>query len=187
MKQEDLKGVLNALFSGLATSTASSYKDIADLPTLQAAEQSVKNGDLEMFWSRLSYPLEQMVDGLLMSALPQSDDAQFLFKEYQFIESHFNEIIKQVEGWPFSSDKSRTLMNALLKFMLTGTPIEFNYDQKITYHLPRQVFTEHAVIVQFFNGLRALRFGQSKPFIEAIAAAYKSVKPLNNGVNPNEK
>ena len=116
----------------------------------------------------LIYPLSLTIDGLLAHELPGSSEAQFLYKHSQFVENHYQRLIEEFEGAPCCADKSRTIMRSLSDFLKSGQQISFDYGQQYTYHLPKSVFTTQGEIVEFFNALYRLYYGNFKPFIDAV-------------------
>jgi hypothetical protein len=92
----------------------------------------------------------------------------FIFSNYNFIEHHFVYWIKEVEGWQCSADKSRTIVKRLLAFYKEGTKIEFDYSGEYTFHLPKIIFTTHDSIIEFYKGLKDLKYGNPTNYLAAL-------------------
>jgi hypothetical protein len=77
------------------------------------------------------------------------------------------------------ADKARTVMWAMLQNLVEGSHIQFDYCQEYTYHLPKQVFTTHGDIMEFFEALYALYHGKSEKFIQCLQkiAAINATQP----------
>jgi hypothetical protein len=176
---ESIKNVLGGLITSLESESLESYEAVASVPIVQEATEKVRQGDLEGFYYSFICPLSVMVDGLLAQELPQSPEAQFLFKHSQFVERHFENLIKKYEGSACCADKSRTILESLLRFLKTGEEISFDYTQKYTYHLPELVFKTHGEIVEFFSALHQLYYGKTTPLLEATQRIYSRVNALN--------
>lgn len=166
--QDDIKNVLEGLFSGIQESSKKSFASVADLPAMQAAATAVREGQAESFYYSLIYPLSKMVDGLLSSNL-QSEDAKFLFKHSQFVERHYKRLFERFEGSACCADKSRTILRRLVKYFTTGEEIKFNYSGEVTYHLPVKIFKTHAQILQFYKALQHLYYGSPDTYLKAMS------------------
>lgn len=59
-------------------------------------------------------------------------------------------------------------MRALISFHKDGKPIQFNYDQEYTYHLPKRIFTAHDMIVEFATSLHSLFYGNPERYLSAL-------------------
>lgn len=59
-------------------------------------------------------------------------------------------------------------MRSLADSLRNGKQISFDYGQQYTYHLPKMVFKTHVEIIEFFNALYRLYYGNFKPFIDAV-------------------
>lgn len=113
---------------------------------------------------------DKLQEYLTSNNLPQlaslnMSKAVFLLKQYDFVDSHFTALIKQYEGWACSADKVRTITNRLLKNLVEGKPIVWNYNQEYTYHLPKEIFTNQEQILEFFDALYFLYYGKSEKFL----------------------
>ena len=181
MSNEDNKSALHDVLAGLMTgieaTSREKFKAVSTLPVMETALQNVQEGDFDGFYYSLIYPLSQMIDGLLSSVLPKSQEAQFLFKHYRFVECHFQELIRKTEGNTCCADKSHTVMLKLLAYFLTGETVAFDYGQKYTFHLPKNVFTSHEEIISFFKGLHSLYYGNPQNYIEAYARIAARLQP----------
>ena len=151
---EDVKAGLTAIFDSLLTNIGAEntklYSSIKNNEFFQEAIAGVKVGNPEYFFYHLIHPINNLIEGLLNHEASADNKVHFLFMKSQFIETHFNHIIKEKEDWPCSADKSRTIMKRLARWLLTGERIEFDYNAEYTYHLPKTVFTTHEDIEEFF-------------------------------------
>lgn len=124
-----------------------------------------------IFGGRASDILKDKLQVYLASKdLPKPEEiilnkAVFLLNQYAFVDAHFTALIKQYEGWACSADKVRTITNRLLKHLVLGTPIEWNYNQEYTYHLPKEIFTTQEQVIEFFDSLYFFYYGRSDKFL----------------------
>jgi hypothetical protein len=165
INNDSFNTLIAALCSGFEEEQKQHYEKVAMLPAVHAATLAVRINDFESFDSQLLRPFEDVVDGLLASELPSCEDAQFLFKHSQFIERHVEAIIRQYEGAPCCADKARTVVRHLLGYWKSGDVITFDYTQKYTFHLPEKVLVTHDEIVQFFDALKRLYYGNVSPLL----------------------
>lgn len=177
--KKGIESVVTGILNFAANENAQAFNAVASNEVIKRALEHASEGRYEEFDFELLHPVEQVVDGLL-AEITSSNEAQFLLKHGQFVEGHFNKLIEKYEGSPCCSDKSRTIMRALIRFHLGGKPIKFNYEQEYTYHLPKRIFTTHDMIVAFATSLHHLFYGNPERYLNAlqgvIAAAEKEGK-----------
>lgn len=161
MEQLDIKEFLEKFSDNIDNRNMSLYRKIIEESGLEG-----KFNDYNSFYLSVIYPFENFVEAFIKSEVSNNPDVVFLLKESQFVERHFNKIIKEKEGYPCSSDKSRTIMHRLIKFYTDGTEISFNYDGVYTYHLPKEVFTTHDEIVGSYKALKQLYYGNNEWYLE---------------------
>lgn len=124
-----------------------------------------------IFGGRASDILKHKLQVYLTSKdLPKPEEislnkAVFLLNQYAFVDAHFTALIKQYEGWACSADKVRTITNRLLKHLVLGNPIEWNYNQEYTYHLPKEIFTNQEQVLEFFDSLYFFYYGRTEKFL----------------------
>jgi len=172
----DIAAVLDNVFAGNLPGKESDTPgrtDLQDSPatrSVQRASRAVQEGGVDAFYHLFVHPIDSMIDAVLTKELPDSPQAQFLFRHSRFVENHFKNLIAQFEGSSCSVDKARTVMRRLLTFFQTGKRIAFDYTETYTYNLPKRVLCEHDEIVAYFDGLRSLFYGISAPYIVALHA-----------------
>jgi hypothetical protein len=62
---------------------------------------------------------------------------------------------------------------------MTENEISWDYSAEYTYHLPKQIFTTHSEIIEFFNGIHHLYYGNPDAYIKAMANSLKINIPVN--------
>lgn len=164
-----IKSVLSGLLAGINADNEKAYRELAETDIMKLARQKVEEGDPEDFYYGLLYPMEQVVEGLLESVLPQNDKAQFIFKHFDFVEQHVKTVIVRFEGSPCSADKASAVIRRLLGFYLKGHPVVFDPDEEYTYHHPKKVLTTHGEIVEFFEAIQRLYYGDGDAYFKAVA------------------
>lgn len=168
-KADAIKNTLTAMLSSLSGDDHEMYLAASADPMVQEAAQMARDRKIDQFYLALQYPVENLVRGLLTAEMPGNADAHFLMAHSQFVEGHLKTLIKKYEGWSCCADKSRTMMQALLKYFLTDKPIVFDYTQKFTYHLPVKVLNTHESLTEFFKGLKFLYYGNPDHYLKALA------------------
>lgn len=164
MKTSDLTNFLASLGESISANNKELYKKIIESSELKNFD------DYEEFYLSVLYPFENFIDGFVRSKYSDNSHVAFLMANSQFVQCHFEEVLKNKEGFGCSADKSRTIIKRLIKFYSTGVPIEFNYEAKETYHLPKSVFKTHDQIIEFYEGLKSLFYGKSEKYIRALHA-----------------
>jgi hypothetical protein len=162
MKTEAIKDFLNTMSDSIENDKIELFKKVIDSSDIK----HYSNPD-EFFYAVL-YPWDKFISGFLKSTLKANRDVEFLFKHSQYIDRHFYNLFGKYEGSACSADKSRTIVNRLLKFYATGEKIEFDYEGEYTYHLPKKIFKSHDHIVNFYEGLKSLLYGNPQKYIEAL-------------------
>lgn len=168
MALEGIQDVIQGLMSSIAQENREAFDGVAANPAIQAALAEVGKGDVRAFYFALLYPMQNMVDGLLEHALPGKFKAQFLFKQGRFVEQHYRNLFNRYEGPACCADKSKTVVRCLLRYLVGGEEIAFDYAAQYTYHLPNRIFTTHAEIVEFFEAVYALHCGQGNLYVALL-------------------
>lgn len=94
--------------------------------------------------------------------------AQFIILNYNYVENNFNHLFNKIEGLACCADKSRTVTRKILHSLVTGNEIVWNYEQEYTYHLPKIIFTTHEEIMEYFEGLYSLYYGNPTQYLTAM-------------------
>ncbi|MBU2765812.1 hypothetical protein HAP94_06280 [Acidithiobacillus ferrivorans] len=163
-----IQDVITAILDATDQDKIALFTSLLDHPTLQEAQTFARDGQAERFLYALPYPLERVVDGLLQTVLPGKREAQFILRQYRFLNVHFQKIIQRLEGFGCSGDKSRTILDRLLQYYLTGKEVVFDPGEQYTFGHPTVVFTTHREIVEFFEGLYALYYGNPEGYLKAL-------------------
>jgi hypothetical protein len=163
-----IQDVITAVLDNVDQDKVALFASIQDHPMLQEAQAFARDGQPERFLYALPYPLERVVDGLLQTVLPGKREAQFIMWQYRFLNTHFQKIIQRREGFGCSGDKSRTILDRLLQYYLTGKEVAFDPGEQYTFGHPTTVFTAHREIVEFFEGLYALYYGNPELYLGAL-------------------
>lgn len=174
--EEGISTVILGILATAKDENKAAFDAIAHEAVIQDAVKCALDANFEDFYFLLLYPIGKALDGLL-EHVTHNEAAQFILRHSLFVESHFSNLIERIEGSPCSADKSRTIVQALLNFYMTGKEIAFNYDQDVTYQLPKVIFKTHDAIIEFAEGLRQLHAGCPKKYLAALAAVAKIDHP----------
>ena len=165
-----LNEVFSGMFASIAKEQSDSFAQVSALPAVQTACEQVRGLDMRGFYYSFMYPLDQLLEGMLASAIPNSEDAHFIFKNSQFVDAHFRALIVKYEGNSCCADKTRTVIRALLEYLTTGKEIGFDRSQQYTFHLPKKVFASHQEILEYFKAIQRLFYGQSEAYLAVLLA-----------------
>ena len=133
--------------------------------------------DPEAFYFKMVYPFEQFLSGYIRVEITDRSDLTFLLLHSQFVERLFISEIKKREGWACSADKSRAIIQGLATFFRTRSKIAWNYEGDYTYHLPKKVFTTHDSIIEYFNAIWRLYYGNSDKYLDWLSSNPVAVAP----------
>lgn len=131
--------------------------------------------DYEKFYYGVVYPFEKFVDGMIRSELRDNQDVVFLMSKSKFVKRHFTNIIERIEGSACSVDKSRTIIRGLIRYYMKGEEIKFDYDGEYTYHLPKVIFKEQCRIIEFYEAVKSLYYGNSEKYMKIICMLHADV------------
>lgn len=176
IEEKDVACTIEKILGAFADGDDALYQALADQPIVKKAFELAQQREHEDFYFTLIYPLDRLIDGLLARALPESEPARFIMRNSEFVENQFVKLIERFEGGACSADKSRTIMASLLFSLITGKTIVFDYQQRVTYHLPKVVFTTHEEIMAFFDGIHRLYYGRSDAYVNALAKVLECAK-----------
>lgn len=168
MKKQDLTNFLDSMLENIEQKEINLFKKIIETSEIA----NFKNH--EEFFYAILYPFDQFVSGFIKSKIANNNDVVFIIKNQNYIENNYAKIIKDKEGRAFSADKSRTIMKSLIEYYKSGKEINFDYNQEYTYHLPKKVFKTHREIVEFYEGLKDMHYGNNKKYMLAIANILKT-------------
>lgn len=124
--------------------------------------------DPENFHHKILYPHNQFVTGLIRSKISSDRNVEFILTNSRFIQQNFEYWIVKKEGNGCCVDKSRAIILRLVKFYKDGTEIEWDYDQEYTYHMPKTIFTTHDSIINFYEALLDIRFGNPNKYLGCV-------------------
>lgn len=173
MKKTKIKEVLNILSDSIEQKNIDLYNKLIDQDCFETVDS------FEEFYLGLIFPHEQFISGLIKSEISKNDDIVFIFKNSHFLERHFEYWIEKVEGFTCCADKTRTIIKRLIDFYKNGTKIEFDYTAEYTFHLPTVVFKNHESIVEFYEGLKYLKYGNPTLYLKSIQNLTNIIKDSN--------
>lgn len=165
---QGVKSVLEAMLKSGDLEGQALYAHIYNDPMIEKARGAAQAHNPEGFFYALGYPLQKLVDAVVTSEFPSNQNAQFLMANSRFIENHLDNIFSRFEGSPCSHDKTKTVIRAVMRFFTTQKPIEFDYTQEYTFHLPRKVLKDHDSIISFITGLHYLHYGNPDRYLVAM-------------------
>ena len=175
--EQSFNAVIDGMLNIHNDEIKSAFKSVSSIPAFEIAREQINKRNTKNFYYLFLHPTERPLQGFLESEMPGNYRAQFLFQHGQFIEKHYKNLFQRIEGSFCCADKSRAIMRGLARFLLDGEEIVFDYNQEYTYHLPKKIFNNHKSIVDFFESIYALYYGQIDKFILEISNIIGSAKP----------
>jgi hypothetical protein len=142
----------------------------------------IENKSLENFYFKYLYPFERYISGLIQSEISTNKDIEFIFKNYYYIKKHFEYWFVRVEGTFANANKTKKIIDRIAGFYKDGTPIKFDYGGDNTYDLPKIIFTTHNEIIEFYESIKSLHYGNPKEYMNCILELSK----INNQLNENK-
>lgn len=137
--------------------------------------------DYEEFYSAVIYPFENFVRGFVQSEISSNPNVVFIMQNSYFVEIHFRKMFEKFEGSACSADKSRTIVKCLLSYFKNGKQIEFDYNVKYTFNLPIRIFTTHQDIIQFYEAIKSLFYGNGEKYLFALKELFVDRKNPEQG------
>ena len=157
-----IKEVLNLMVDSIKQKEIDLYNKLIDEKCFDKIE------DINEFYFGLIYPFEIFISGLIKSEISNNEDVTFILKNSQFVENNFRYWIERIEGMSCCADKSRAILRRLLDFYKSGNRIDFDYTQEYTFHLPKVIFKTHESIIDFYNGVKSLKYGNPTKYLISL-------------------
>jgi hypothetical protein len=129
----------------------------------------------DKFYYGVKYSFEKFMDGMLMECVSEDRDVVFLMMNGRFVERHYSSVISKMEGSMCSVDKARTIVRSLIRYYKEGELIKFDYDGEYTYHLPKVIFKEQCRIIEFYEAVKSLYYGNSEKYMKIICMLHADV------------
>lgn len=175
--KDAISEVIGAMLNALEKDEQLALEKFAEHPGMQRVCASIEGRKPDHFHLFMMYPLESAIGAMVRSVFADKvadkndlSRVEFIFCHAEMIESHYEKLICQFDGWPCSADKSRTIIRALTRYFVEGKRIEFDRSDESAYWLPKNVFTTHDEIVELFHGIREFHYGNPSRYIKAFGA-----------------
>lgn len=173
--QNEVANVIEGMLASSNMEADQAYGLIKDSDALARIKQSIHEMNPGHFHSYMTYPVERVTCAMLRAEGVAEPKAVFLLTHYRFVEVHFKQLIDKFEGMACCSDRSRTIVRRLLRFLMTGERIEFDYSGKYTFHLPVKIFKTHEAILEYFEALLHLHSGRPELYLLVLFKMMKCV------------
>jgi hypothetical protein len=94
-----------------------------------------------------------------------NDKVATVWQHWGFLDSHFSQLFLEYEGSAFCHDKSRLVIDRIIRFYKTGEKIEF---ENCTFSKPVKILTTHDEVIEMYDAIMNLRYGKGRPYILAM-------------------
>lgn len=170
MDKENIQSFLNTMMDKISEENFNLYKNIIETAKLNKFDGP---DEFNLF---ILYPWRNFIDEYLNANVSSNREVIFIYKNYNLIESHISHLIEKFEGRACSADKSRTIINSIIKFFEKGKEIEFNYNQEYTFHLPKRILNTHEEIIEMYKGIKDLLYGDPDKYLIAFSKIIKKIE-----------
>jgi hypothetical protein len=122
------------------------------------------------FFDKVIRPAEKYWNGFIRTEIKNDSNLVFLLNNTTFVKLNFECWIEKIEGVTCCADKSRTILRRLYNYFLTGEEIFFDYSEEYTYHYCKTIFNTHKKIIEHFDSLQDLYYGNPNYYLASISA-----------------
>lgn len=172
---DEIPSVLTAMLEAGDAKNRETSRLLRPFLNEELVQRAISRLDPSVFRLSVSFPLEGAVNGMLKDLLPgASGKALFLFQHADFVEDHAQWLIAREEGRACCADKSRTVLRALARYLVTGEEARFDFTQEYTYHLPTRVLHTHAQLETFFDAVYRLYYGNPEAYLKFLGTVVGS-------------
>lgn len=174
--KDGLKEFMMSLSDSIDNENIEFYKRVTESSGIKECDTP------EKFYLAVLYQWDKVISGYLNSLPDTNKDVAFIYKHSRYLDNHFRGLYERIEGFTCCADKSRTVINRLVKFYRTGVRIEFDSNEEYTYHHPKTILNNHDDIVMFYEGLKSLLYGNPDKYLLAVKQILASAE-----CNPKEQ
>lgn len=111
---------------------------------------------------------EDDIASLIENLCADYKESDFLCDHEEFLKNHLDFLFSRKEGSACSHDKTRTIISLLKKHFKDGKDIEINFEQKITFHLPKKILNGHGQIMEAYRALSDLYYGNPVRYLTLV-------------------
>lgn len=171
VSENAIKEVITGLIDFGTGERAASAEKLLQLSEVAQYLEYLKNGQVEEYDLLFQYKVRNALEGLVEQHV-QNRTARFMVLNYEFVSSHVGSLVQKMEGSACSGDKESTILRRAFQYFEHQKPIVFNYDAKVTYHLPKKVLNTQQRIENFILGLERLFWGDPKDYLVSLKLEY---------------
>lgn len=152
---------------------------ILENPEIEKAILCLQHGNIDRFRYTIAHDVSKITNSIIDHAI-SNQYARVLVKNYSFFEDHFTKLIKLKDGFASSHDKVITILKSIFKYYEHGDEIKFNYDAEYTFHLPVNYFTTQNQIIDYYQSLVSLLYGDFNEYIIELQKVITSSESLRS-------
>ncbi len=176
---ETLKTVFEGILAAGDEESAMLLVSVVGHKAIKEAGAAIARGDGLGYHYAIALRWQGVQRALILSVQPKASwEEQFLFLHHGFVLAHFRNLIERHEGFSCCADKAHEILRRLGHSHRTGEEIRFESTGPYTYRYPTRVFTTHAEILAFYDGLTHLYFGRPERYLAALRAIEERLQAL---------
>lgn len=165
--KESLQNMFEALLSSRDKELEETYKEFLESDKGKELIKYAKDGDAEKYYLFFSFPFNELSDHILRTA-GLDGKLQFIFNNYNYVNDHYEKIIRDFEGDACCYDKSSHIVRMIIRFLITGKKMENDPNAEYTYHHTKNVFLTHDDIYEHFVAILQLYHGDFKNYLQSL-------------------
>jgi hypothetical protein len=176
------KNVFADIMNGILDS---GQKEIVEkYPELVKSLTDIMDKSAEDFHLDFYYPIDGVIRNQIAQKLnkPAYDKAVssvvFIYTNYTFVEENLKKFISMKEGMACEADKSRWLVNSLVKYYATGKEIDMTIDEKC-YWKPH--FWTAEQWIGLFESIKHMYYGNFMEYMKFIKDNWLPLKIFEEG------
>lgn len=167
MKEENIKSIMNTLFDVLENESKEKYDKLADKIYEKLKDYNINNPEnYNLFLDyKLNRILKLVVDKCHKSSTQKyNDKPNFIYMKYDFLSNNIRRLIEQKEGFGCCADKTRSILEMYLNYLLTGEIPNFTGEE--IWYEPK--FGTYIEWINFCDGLYEVYYGYTENYFKAL-------------------
>ena len=128
-------------------------------------KEDIGNWDPEEFWYKIIYKQDNYNDWMLHELITKNEELIYIYKNFNNLQSSFSAMFNDFEGMSCSSDKGSTVLKNIIKYYQVWKWTDYDYNQEYTFNLPKKIFKEKEMSLDFYKALKNVMYGWHKTYL----------------------